>query len=216
MRVTPVLALVAVAWMGACDRSHVPIDTAGAKERASTPPLQPSAEPTSHAPSASASTAVPAPAASAGSASTPGGGAGDACVDSSVRRAIAEELILDEEFRGYICEAEPCAAQEFLENLRFRDVVVLRDAPRTLGCIVGPLHEAMTRIYGVFALNGQAPSLVLTYRGIDISVDPAFKKPGFKDLVGTERLGPGTWVTHRYVWHHGGYVLESTTEAVDP
>jgi hypothetical protein len=216
MRVPSVLALVAVAWMGACNRSHVPIDAAGAKERASTPSLQLSAQPTRHAPSPTADTAMPTPANAAAHASPPEGGASDACADSGVRRAIAEELIVDEEFRGYICEEEPCTAQEFLENLRFRDVVVLRDAPRTLGCIVGPLHEAMTRIYGVFVLNGQAPNLVLTYQGIDISVDPAFTRPGFKDLFGTERLGPGTWVTHRYVWHPRGYVLERTTEAVVP
>lgn len=215
MRARTVFALVSVACMGACDRSHVPIHAAGAKERPSTPSLQRSAEPTRHAPPASASTAAPAPADSVGRAPAVEGTA-DACADPGVRRVIAEQLLLDEEFRGYICEEDSCTSQEFLENLRFRDVVVLREAPRTLGCIVGPLHEAMTRIYGVFVLNGQTPNLALIYQGIDISVDPGFKKPGFKDLVGTERLGPGTWVTHRYVWRHRGYVLESTTEAVDP
>jgi len=127
---------------------------------------------------------------------------------------MARELFRDEEFRGYICEEAPCNAQDFLAGLTFREVV-LRAAPRTSGCIAGPLHEALTRLYGVFVLSQGAPVLALRYQGIDISVDPGSKKPGFQDLVGTERLGPGTWVTHHYVWSGGGYALERTTEETD-
>jgi hypothetical protein len=128
---------------------------------------------------------------------------------------MAQELFVERDFHDYICEEQPCTAQEFLAGLTF-DEVVLRDGPRTLGCIVGPLHPALTGIYAVFVLAEEAPSLALIYMGIDISVDPAFKKPGFKDLLGTERLDPLTWVTHRYVWSYHGYALESTTKDVEP
>jgi hypothetical protein len=101
--------------------------------------------------------------------------------------------------------------QKFLQGLTFSEVV-LRDSPRTSGCIVGPLHDAMTRIYGVFVLNEPTPDLALIYMGLDISVDPASRSTGFKDLVGSERVGPTTWATHHYVWSYQGYALESTTE----
>jgi hypothetical protein len=131
-----------------------------------------------------------------------------------MRQAIAQQLFVDKEFLGYICEEGPCSAEEFLQRLTFTEVV-LRDEPRTLGCIVGALHEAMTRIYGVFVLDGQSPSLALSYTGIDISVDRASKKPGFKDLIGEEKVDSQTFVTHRYTWLNRGYALESTTKAVD-
>ncbi|HYQ14298.1 MAG TPA: hypothetical protein VEQ58_01020 [Polyangiaceae bacterium] len=162
----------------------------------------------------SASATAPAPASSASSAPKTSGEAANGCEAPAMRRAMAQQLYRDDEFRGYICEEQACGAEKFLAGLTF-DEVVLREAPRAAGCIVGPVHEAMTRIYGVFVLNDGAPSLALTYEGIDISIDRAFKKPGFKDLVGTERTGAGTWVTHHYVWSQRGYALERTTEDVD-
>jgi hypothetical protein len=187
MRASSILAFVAVAWIPACDMSNVP--------RTSAAPSVASAPLDSNSPRTD-------------------GGVASGCEAPETRGAIAHKLFLDETFLGYICEETACSEREFSERLVVSEVV-LRDTPRTFGCIVGPLHEAMTRIYGVFVLNGPMPSLALIYTGIDIAVDPAFKKPGFKDLVGSERLDPGTWVTHRYVWHHQGYALESTTKAVD-
>ena len=213
MRDQALVVLIVIACTAACDTTRVPRSAASEKQRASQPTGQHSAARKSNAPVASAVTVPPASANSGSRAPTSNDGAASGCAAPDVRRAMTEQLLLDEEFRGYICEEEPCTAQDFLERSRFTEVV-LRDAPHALGCIVGPLHEAMTRIYGVFVLNGQTPNLSLVFQGIDISVDPAFRKPGFKDLVGTERVGPGTWVTHRYVWHHRAYVLESTTEAV--
>lgn len=134
-----------------------------------------------------------------------------ACDLSGARDAIAQQLFLDEDFHYYICGEEPCTGQEFSAGLTFREVV-LRDSPRTFGCIVGPLNEAMTRIYAVFVLGEVAPRLALIYTGIDISVDPASRSTGFKDLVGSEKLGAARWATHHYVWRHGGYALESTAE----
>jgi hypothetical protein len=136
------------------------------------------------------------------------------CDAEKVERSLAQQLFDDSEFRDYICEGQACTLEDFGEELTIKQVV-LRDEPRTNGCIVGPLHPALTRIYGVFMLSQSAPSLELVYLGIDISVDPAFKGPGFKDLIGSERRAPGTWVDHRYVWGDHGYALESTTEAVD-
>lgn len=130
-----------------------------------------------------------------------------------MQRSLAAQLTIDPEFHDYICEGPTCSEDEFFDGLTFTDVV-LRDVPRTLGCIVGPANPALTRIYGVFVLDQPTPNLALIYLGIDIWVDPAAKKPGFKDLLGSERLGPGTWVTHRFVWSVAGYALESTTTEV--
>ena len=126
---------------------------------------------------------------------------------------MARELFADEDFHQYICE-EPCTVDEFSAGLVFNQVV-LRDAPRTLGCIALPLNQALTRIYGVFVLDENVPNLVLSFYGLDIRVDPSFKKPGFKDLLGSEQLEPGKSVTHRYVWNSRGYELRSTTKAGD-
>jgi hypothetical protein len=85
----------------------------------------------------------------ASSSAPPSAAAG--CEALETRRAIARELFRDDELRGYICEEAPCSAEELRQGLTFTEVV-LRDAPRTAGCIVGPLHEAMTRIYSVFVV----------------------------------------------------------------
>jgi hypothetical protein len=166
---------------------------------------EPTRLPSAHFPQRAA-----APAASARDATSRSTG----CDVPEVERTLAQQLFDEQEFHDYICEGQPCTLEEFDQRLTIEQVV-LRDEPRTLGCIVGPLHPALTRIYGVFLLDQPTPSLALVFVGIDISVDPAFQKPGFKDLVGSERLSPDTWVTHRYVWRQPGYELESTTPAVD-
>jgi hypothetical protein len=186
---SPIAALVAVAVTTACGMTDVPRSVASEKQHTAAPP-------------------APSPLGSSATASDEG--AARSCDFPDVRQAIAQQLFSDQDFHLYICEEQPCTTQDFLNGLTFREVV-LRDAPRTLGCIVGPLREALTRIYGVVVLDAPTPHVTLIYLGIDISVDPAFKKQGFKDLVGTERVSPGTWVVHRYVWMKRGYALESTT-----
>lgn len=204
--------LTAIIVTAGCDLSNLPRGAANGQQHAHRPAME---RPTSlHTSPAEGTTASPA--ASSNRSTVPAGGdPAHSCAASDVQVAISQQLFVEREFHDYICEEQPCTEAEFLAGLAFDDVV-LRDAPRTFGCIVGPLHPAQTAIYGVFLLQREAPSLVLTYLGIAISVDPAFKKPGFKDLIATERLDPYTWVTHRYVWSNRGYALESTTKDVEP
>jgi hypothetical protein len=181
--------MMATVVIGACATSNEPRSVVSEQQHASPPRA------VSGADTAAAVSASPAP---------------EGCGVPDVQQAIAEQLFSDADFHAYICEEQACTRQEFLDGLTFREVV-LRNAPRTLGCIVGPFREALTRIYGVVVLDAPTPHVALIYLGIDISPDPAFEQQGFKDLVGTERVSPETWVVHRYVWMKRGYALESTT-----
>lgn len=169
------------------------------------------------APSASSATAPaapPQPTQRIATGQASGSPALRSCEAPTLRRAIARELFLRQEFREYVCADEPCSLEAFAEGITFRQEV-LREYPRTLGCIVGPLRESMTRIYGVMLLEEQVPKLLLVYLGIYIGVDPNARTSGFKDLVATERTAPDTWLTHRYVWQGGAYVRASTKRARD-
>jgi hypothetical protein len=134
------------------------------------------------------------------------------CELPEVRTQVEQQLYALEDYRAYLCMEAPCTRLQFAEQLSSRERV-LREAPRTIGCIFGPVNEPMTRMYAVMVLRSGVPSLALVFSGSDIDVDASAPEEGFRDLVGVERTAPGTWLTHRYRWFEHEYLLKETTPA---